>query len=103
MLRQFKSLGYRSSAMSRCGFRGLKRDIPTIDFSGWPMVVHADMAKEVAYALCEAIELRKKLIPTDNFKSSASRSLCSNDDEAPFDVPLHPGAKRFYRDRGYLK
>ena len=29
--------------------------------------------------------------------------LCRNDDEAPYDVPLHPGAKRFYRDRGYLK
>jgi TRAP-type uncharacterized transport system substrate-binding protein len=103
VLRQLKSLGYRSSAMSRCGFRGLKQDIPTIDFSGWPMVVHADMAKEVAYALCEAIELRKNLIPTDNFKKLSIAQLCSNDDEAPFDVPLHPGAKRFYRERGYLK
>jgi TRAP-type uncharacterized transport system substrate-binding protein len=29
--------------------------------------------------------------------------LCANDDEAPFDVPLHPGARKFYRERGYLK
>jgi len=29
--------------------------------------------------------------------------LCANDGEAPYDVPLHPGARRFYRERGYLK
>jgi len=103
VLRQLKSLGYRASAMSRCGFRGLKQDVSTIDFSGWPMAVRADMSADVAYALCEAIELRKDLIPTDNFKKLSIAQLCRNDDEAPFDVPLHPGAKRFYRDRGYLK
>lgn len=103
VLRQLKSLGYRASAMSRCGFSGMTQDIPTIDFSGWPMIVCADMANEVAYALCEAIELRKQIIPTDNFKPVNMRQLCANDDEAPFDVPLHSGARRFYRERGYLK
>jgi TRAP-type uncharacterized transport system substrate-binding protein len=102
VLRQLKSLGYRTSAMSRCGFRGLKNDIPTVDFSGWPMIVHAGMPNKLAYALCEAIELRRDVIPTDNFKKLAMKQLCSNDDEAPFDVPLHPGARRFYKERGYL-
>jgi TRAP-type uncharacterized transport system substrate-binding protein len=102
VLRQLKALGYRTSAMSRCGFRGLKIDIPTVDFSGWPMIVHADMPNKLAYALCEAIEMRRDLIPTDNFKKLAMKQLCSNDDEAPFDVPLHPGARRFYKERGYL-
>ena len=103
VLKQLKSLGYRASAMSRCGFRGLKEDISTVDFSGWPMIVHADLPNEVAYALCEAIELRKEVIPTDNFKKLDMAQLCSNDAEAPFDVPLHPGARRFYRERGYLR
>jgi len=103
VLRRLKSLGYRASGMSRCAFRGLKNEIPTVDFSGWPMIVHAEMPNEVAYALCEAIELRKNMIPTDNFKRLSMAQLCSNDDEAPYDVPLHPGARRFYRDRGYLK
>ena len=67
------------------------------------MIVHADMPNEVAYALCEAIELRKDLIPTDNFKKLSMAQLCRNDDEAPFDVPLHPGARRFYKERGYLR
>jgi len=103
VLKQLKSLGYRSSAMSRCGFRGMPGEVSTVDFSGWPMIVHAELPNEVAYALCEAIELRKQAIPTDNFKKLDIAQLCRNDDEAPYDVPLHPGAKRFYRDRGYLK
>lgn len=97
------ALGYRTSKMSSCGFRGMKNDVPTIDFSGWPMIVHADMANEVAYALCEAIEQRKNLIPTDNFKALSLKQLCSGAGEAPCDVPFHPGARKFYRDRGLLR
>jgi TRAP-type uncharacterized transport system substrate-binding protein len=31
------------------------------------------------------------------------KQLCANDAEAPNNVPPHPGARRFYRERGYLK
>ena len=103
VLKQLTALGYRRTSMSRCGFRGLPNDIQTIDFSGWPMIVHADMSNELAYALCEAIELRKDAIPTDNFRPLSLKQLCANDDEAPFDAPLHAGARRFYRERGLLK
>ena len=78
-------------------------DVPTVDFSGWPMVVHADMPSDVAYALCDAIQRRKAFIPSDNFKPIDVAQLCANDEEAPYSVPLHPGARRFYRERGYLK
>jgi TRAP-type uncharacterized transport system substrate-binding protein len=103
VLRSLKALGYRPSVMSRCGFRAIDGDVQTVDFSGWPMIVRADMTNEVAYALCEAIELRRKVIPTDNFKPLSMSQLCANDDEAPYDVPLHPGAKRFYQEHGYLE
>jgi TRAP-type uncharacterized transport system substrate-binding protein len=53
--------------------------------------------------LCEAIEARKDLMPTDNYKPLDLAQLCTGDDEAPQGVPLHPGAERFYRERGYLK
>ncbi|MBM2802947.1 MAG: hypothetical protein HW419_840 [Deltaproteobacteria bacterium] len=103
VLKHLKSLGYRPSVMSRCGFGGMDGEVQTVDFCGWPMIVRADMPNEVAYALCEAIEMRKQVIPTDNFKPLRMAQLCANDDEAPYDVALHPGAKRFYRERGYLK
>jgi TRAP-type uncharacterized transport system substrate-binding protein len=81
----------------------LKQPLTVVDFSGWPMIVHADMAEDVAYALCEALEARKELIPTDNYKPLDLRQLCTPDAETPRGAPLHPGAERFYRERGYLE
>jgi TRAP-type uncharacterized transport system substrate-binding protein len=103
VLKRLKAMGYRAGILPKTYFKGMKENISTIDFSGWPMVVRADMPNDIAYALCEALEVRRKVIPTDNFKPLKISQLCANDAEAPFDVPLHPGAKRFYRERGYLK
>jgi hypothetical protein len=103
VLKQMTALGFRRTDMSRCSFHGTKSEVQTLDFSGWPMIVHAGMPNDVAYALCEAIQSRKDLIPTDNYKPLNLRQLCANDDQAPFDVPLHPGARQFYRERGFLK
>ena len=103
VLKRLKAMGYRHGVVPKSHFKGMARDVPTIDFSGWPMVVRADMPNDIAYALCEALEVRRKVIPTDNFKPLRISQLCASDAEAPFDVPLHPGAKRFFRERGYLK
>ena len=103
ILKKLAAIGYRPSVLPKSRFPALPADVPTVDFSGWPMVVHADMPEDVAYALCEAIDARKALMPTDNFKPLDMTQLCANDDEAPCDVPLHPGAKRFYQDKGYLE
>jgi hypothetical protein len=81
----------------------LPHAIQAVDFCGWPMIVHADMPDDVAYALCEALEARKLQIPTDNYKPVNLVQLCSVDEEAPRGAPLHPGAEKFYRERGYLK
>jgi TRAP-type uncharacterized transport system substrate-binding protein len=103
VLRRLSSMGYRTSVVPKSRFRGMPADVATVDFSGWPMVVRADMSNNVAYALCEAIEKRKDVIPTDNFKPLDIGQLCANDEEAPYNIPLHPGARRFYRERGYLR
>jgi TRAP-type uncharacterized transport system substrate-binding protein len=103
VLKPLAAMGYRAVMMSKLAFRGMNTDVQTLDFSGWPMIVRADMPDDVAYALCEAIEKRKDFIPTDNYKPLDIAQLCANDDQAPYDVPLHPGARRFYRERGYLK
>ena len=103
VLKSLVAMGYRPTVMSKSRFPGMAEDITTIDFSGWPMIVRADMPDDTAYAICEAIEKRKEVIPTDNYKPLEIAQLFANDEEAPYDVPLHPGAERFYRERGYLK
>jgi len=103
VLKRLKAMGYRPGFVPQSHFKGMARDVPTIDFSGWPMVVRADMPNDVAYAHCEALALRRNAIPTDNFRPLRIADLCANGDEAPYDVPLHPGARKFYRERVYIK
>jgi TRAP-type uncharacterized transport system substrate-binding protein len=103
VLKRLVAMGYRPTVMSKSRFPGMAEDITTIDFSGWPMIVRADMPDEAAYAICEAIEKRKEVIPTDNYKPLEIAQLFANDEEAPYDVPLHTGAERFYREKGYLR
>ncbi len=103
VLKSMVAMGYRPTIMPKSRFHGMAEDITTIDFSGWPMIVRADMPDEAVYPICEAIEKRKDVIPTDNYKPLEMAQLCANDEEAPYDVPLHKGAERFYRERGYLK
>jgi hypothetical protein len=103
VLKHMAALGYRPARMTKTEFPGIPAEVQTIDFSGWPMIVRADMRDDVAYALCETIEKRKDMMPTDNYKPLDIAQLCANDEESPYDVPLHPGAARFYRERGYLK
>ena len=102
ILKHMKALGYRAATMTKTKFPDISEEIQTLDFSGWPMIVRADMKENVAYALCESIEKRKDAMPTDNYKPLDIAQLCADDEEAPYDVPLHPGARRFYRERGHL-
>ncbi len=96
VLRRLTAMGYQTSVVPKSRFKGMTGDVATVDFSGWPMLVHADLSNDVAYAICEAIEKRRKSIPSDNFKPINMRQLCANDEEAPFNVPLHPGATWLY-------
>ncbi len=100
---RLKSAGYDMITLTESRIPGLRHPVSSIDFSGWPMIVHADMPDDVAYALCEAIDARKLLIPTDNYRPLDLAQLCSTSEETPRGAPLHPGAERFYRERGYLR
>lgn len=44
-------------------------------------MVHADMTDDVAWALCKAIEARKAVMPTDNYRPLDVTQLCSDDEE----------------------
>ncbi|MGH8515254.1 MAG: hypothetical protein ACREV8_15200, partial [Gammaproteobacteria bacterium] len=52
VLKHMTALGFRPAPMSSSRFEGMAADVQTLDFSGWPMIVRADMPDDVAYALC---------------------------------------------------
>jgi hypothetical protein len=102
VLAHMESLGYRRGVLSKDHFPGVRDEITTLDFSGWPVYCHADMPEAVAYSVCEAIALRKDSIPVDQDAPLEMAQLCNDSGDCPMVAPLHPGAERYYRERGYL-
>ncbi len=103
ILRGMEKIGFQTALLTEARLPSLKNEIPCLNIGGYPIVVHADMPDPVAYAICEAIENRKGVIPIDKEGELNISQLCGNNDEAPLNVPLHPGAEHFYRERGYLQ
>ena len=102
IMARMEEIGFQRATLSASRLSGLKEDVPCLNIGGFPIVVHADMPESVAYAICDAIERRKSTIPIDKEGELDMAQLCRNDEEAPRSVPLHPGAERLYRERGYL-
>ena len=62
-----------------------------------------DLPDDIAYRICQAIDAAKGRIPWDSEQPVTLADLCDGNDAAPLGAPLHPGAERYYRERGALK
>lgn len=102
ILKQLSSLGYQPSVIPATKFKQLNANVETIDFSGWPLITHAGFSNDLAYAICEAIDARQAIIPVDDEFPLAMEKIAGGTEAAPLGIPLHPGAKRYYRQKGYL-
>lgn len=96
--------GMVRGAIDRGRFRGVEEDVPTIDFSGWLLMCHADIPDELAYLTIGAIEQQKEAIE-DRFPppfSGMTGKLDFSRMAGDALIPLHPGAEKYYREKGYL-
>jgi TRAP-type uncharacterized transport system substrate-binding protein len=99
--------GFRRATIKKALYPTLPADVPTVDFSGWPIFTHLDVSDLLIKDFCEALEARKQRIQWDigDVKQPPLplERMCIDTEETPFDVPLHPVAERFWRERGYLR
>jgi TRAP transporter TAXI family solute receptor len=102
VLKQLECMGYSKTVLPKSRYRQLEKDVPTIDFSGWALVTHKWLPNGVAYAAIETIEERQGAIPVDDREPLKMRHLCRGTEKCPLKVPLHPGAMKYYREKGYL-
>lgn len=97
-------VGMTPSVLRKGRLRGVVADTPTIDASGWDLYCAEHMSYDLAYLTAAAIDRQKDAIsarfsePTAGLVSPIDmRSLCND-----MQIPLHPGAEAYYRERGYL-
>jgi len=81
---------------------GLQESSEVIDYSGWPLITHAEFPDDLAYHLVGVLDRVREEIPYDAAQAPPMSSLCCSTAEGPLGIPLHPGAERYYREHGYL-
>lgn len=103
-LRRLERLGFPATTLTRRHYPKMERDIKTVDFSGWTFFCRRDLPAEIAYYMAKAVDSCHKQIPVDHFdkKPMTMREFCRGGEAGPLNVPLHPGARRYFRERGYL-
>lgn len=102
IIKKLEALGYSRSVLPKSRYPQLKKDIATIDFSGWALVTHRWLPDRMAYAAIETIDERQAVIPVDDDQPLNMKHLCRSTEKCPLLVPLHPGALKYYKEKGYL-
>lgn len=102
IVKKLEQLGYSRSVLPKSRYPQLKEDVMSIDFSGWSLVTHRWLPNNVAYAAIETIDARQNVIPVDDDQPLDMRNLCRSTEKCPLQIPLHPGAEKYYREKGYL-
>jgi TRAP-type uncharacterized transport system substrate-binding protein len=102
VLRKLENYGFQRARLDGGRTAGINDPTTVVDFSGWPIVVHEKFPEELAYHIVGVLERIREEIPYDAPETPSIKSLCTSTEAGPLDFPLHPGAERYYREKGYL-
>jgi len=102
MLAHLEKLGFKRAALPQAEYPKLESDVPTLDFSGFPVYTHASVQDSVVASVCAALEARKEKIIWQEPGPLPLESMCRDTPAGPLNIPLHAAAERFWRERGYL-
>jgi TRAP-type uncharacterized transport system substrate-binding protein len=102
LLQRLETIGLRRGMIERTNFPKLATDIPTLDFSGWPIYTHKDTADILVTDFCRALEASKDRIPWAHDAPLPLAQMVRDTPEGHLEVPLHSAAERFWHDHGYV-
>jgi TRAP transporter TAXI family solute receptor len=82
-------------------FKGQRGPVKAVDF-GTNLIVHKDMPESVAYAITKAVVENRDALVAEN---KAMQGFVASEAWKPENngIPLHPGAVRFYKEKGWMK
>jgi len=106
-LARLATQGFKRGTIEKALYPTLPADIPTVDFSGWPIFTHAEAPDLLITNFCAALEARKHFIQWQMGDPEQPplplHRMCLDSPDTPLDIPLHPAAERFWREKGYLR
>jgi TRAP-type uncharacterized transport system substrate-binding protein len=102
VIEEMARLGFRRSVLTKQRFPDLPADLLTLDYSGWPVYTHAAVPEDLIYTFCQSLDARKANIAWQEHGPLPLDQMCHDTPDGPLDVPLHPGAERYWCEAGYL-
>jgi TRAP-type uncharacterized transport system substrate-binding protein len=103
LLQRLEAIGLRRGLIEKRKFPQLAADVPTLDFSGWPIYTHRDTQDTLVADFCKALEASKDRIPWAQKAPLPLAQMVRDTPEGHLEVPLHPAAEKFWRELGYLE
>ncbi|KAF1922896.1 uncharacterized protein M421DRAFT_76853 [Didymella exigua CBS 183.55] len=101
-----ETVGLGSNSLPAGYWAPLKRDLPTLSFQDFVVLVHNDMPDDVAHLLAWCLVEQRMTFEKPYHHMPPHRSPLTYPLDpakmAASPIPLHPGAKRFYQSAGYL-
>jgi TRAP-type uncharacterized transport system substrate-binding protein len=98
--KKLEALGWRRVVIPAGRYPHLKSDHSCLDYSGWPLYTRASLPDEDAYKIVDAINARKDEIFWESSYTGVGQ-LGQDTEATPRDVPLHPGAAKWYKEHGF--
>jgi hypothetical protein len=80
-------------------YRGIERPVPTVVRTGTAIYARSDTPDDFAYIVAKAMDEQQQLLQWRHLNFSYNVHTVWNGHE----VPLHPGAARYYKEKGYMK
>ncbi len=102
-LQHLTMLGWRRVPLKCPRFPDMPAGHDAIDFSGWPLYCSSAMPNSTAYEIAQAFGARHDEMPWEEGTHTGIAQVGTQTSATPMDVPLHPGAERWYREQGFLK
>jgi hypothetical protein len=91
-LAKLEAIGLRRAVIPKNRYPNLPADVPTLDFSGFAVYTHANVADEIVTAICSALEARKDRIGWQEPGPLPLEQMCRDTAAAPLTIPLHAAA-----------
>lgn len=92
-------LGWRRVPLSHGRFSHFPGGHDCLDFSGWPLYARSSLPEATAYRIAAAFGARHDRMTWEVGTHEGLAHIARETDATPMDVPLHPGAARWYREK----
>jgi len=102
ILQRLEAVGLRRGLIEKKSFPKLDADVPTLDFSGWPIYTLDSTPDSLVRDFCRALDESKALIPWAKSEPLPLAQMVRDSAEGHLEVPLHPAAAAYWRELGYL-